>query len=131
MQNKTQCKRMKALNVLASLENTCTLRGFHTVPAPRFELCIRQSSMRYIYAECRPRASGMNMKNEGAPLLLTFKRIQDFTSCKEKTPEVSHQPSNASFPLKPGTSCLHGSVTRKTLYILCPDNGSNAESTQF
>lgn len=46
----------------------------------------------------------------------------------EKTPEGSHQPSNASFSPKPRTSCLHGPVTRKTLYTLCSGTGSKTRS---
>lgn len=118
------------LNILTCLENTCIQHGFHTVPIPTFELHTKQSSTRYIYVECRPQASRMNIKNKKAPFLLIFKSIQDLILREEKTPEACNQPSNASFPLKPGTSWLYGPVTRKTLYT-CSDNGSNAESTQF
>lgn len=84
--------------------------------------------MRYINAECRPQASRENMKMNQAPFLLIFKSIQDLNLWRENTPEASHQFTNASFPLKPGTSCLRGPVTRKMLHTVCSNNGSKAKS---
>lgn len=71
-----------------------------TVPVSKFELCTRLSALRCTYAECRRQASSMNMKNNGAHLLLIFKGIQVLTLWGENTPEANHPTSNASFPLK-------------------------------
>lgn len=91
---------------------------------------MHQSSVRYIYAECR-QTTGLQdggAEGGGAPFLLIFKSMYNLPLPGEKTPEASHQRSDASFSLKPGTSCLHGPMTTKTLYTLCSGSCSKTRS---
>lgn len=108
------------------LENACILYGM-TVSVSKFELYTRQSSLRYIYVECKPQASSMNMKNNGEPLILIFKIILVLTYEGKRGQKPVINPQMPAFDL----SCLHGPVTRKTLHTLCSDNGSYTESTQL
>lgn len=95
-----------------------------------FPISIMYQVVFYEIHLCRMQTTGLQsaIKNNWSPPLLIFESYHYLTLCRVKTPEVSHQPANANFPLTPGMSCLHGPVTRKILNTLCSDNCSNTRS---